>query len=268
VHLLVCFRQAGFFGSNLAERERMGSGAARRYCTGGGDSDDRGPAAAEQLIGCTAPVQEPAGDPLVVAVILLPLQGPDALPVSIRSSFPHHQEDRAVHFTPPLPIGVDFFHPSAFKPISPARPPFPFFNHFPPAFVRWLPAGLSRAVLPISHLLTPVPPPPTTASPQLLISHLFLNIVPRLVYSSCPATSILLSRHLASTSPSWPDKFYMLAMEDSKPQMSPEDASINYMFQVCLLAFMRNADQPNFHDSLSLFDSLAVRTSPESGRTL
>jgi hypothetical protein len=60
----------------------------------------------------------------------------------------------------------------------------------------------------------------------------------------------------------------MSAMEDSKLQMSPEDASINYMFQVCLLAFMRNADQPNFHDSLSLFDSLAVRTRPESGRTL
>jgi hypothetical protein len=60
----------------------------------------------------------------------------------------------------------------------------------------------------------------------------------------------------------------MSAMEDSKLQMSPEDASINYMFQVCLLAFMRNADQPNFHDSLSLFDSLAVRTCPESGRTL
>jgi len=53
-------------------------------------------------------------------------------------------------------------------------------------------------------------------------------------------------------------------MEDSKLQLSPEDASIGYMFQVCLLAFMRNADQPNFHDSLSLFDSLAVRTRPES----
>jgi hypothetical protein len=54
-------------------------------------------------------------------------------------------------------------------------------------------------------------------------------------------------------------------MEDCKPQMSPEDASINYMFQVCLLAFMRNADQPNFHDSLSLFDSLAVRAQSPSG---
>jgi hypothetical protein len=53
---------------------------------------------------------------------------------------------------------------------------------------------------------------------------------------------------------------YMSAMDDSKHQMSPEDASINYMFQVCLLAFMRNADQPNFHESMSLFDSLAVRT--------
>ena len=53
----------------------------------------------------------------------------------------------------------------------------------------------------------------------------------------------------------------MPAMEDSKHQLAPEDASICYMFQVCLLAFMRNADQPNFHDSLSLFDSLAVRSS-------
>ena len=50
-------------------------------------------------------------------------------------------------------------------------------------------------------------------------------------------------------------------MADTKSQMSPEDASINYLFQVCLLSFMRNADQPNFHDSMSLFDSLAVRIS-------
>jgi hypothetical protein len=48
-------------------------------------------------------------------------------------------------------------------------------------------------------------------------------------------------------------------MEDSKLQMPLDNSSIYYMFQVCLLAFMRNADQPSFHESISLFDSLAVR---------
>jgi hypothetical protein len=55
-------------------------------------------------------------------------------------------------------------------------------------------------------------------------------------------------------------------------QLSTNDTSISYIFQVCLVAFMRNIDQPKFHESLSLFDSLAVRISfsryPESASAI